>query len=48
MYLVFAPVAGVIGGVLSMGIRAELMYPGLQVFGNADVFNTFVSAHAWR
>ena len=36
MYLVFAILGGVIGGVLSMGIRAELMYPGLQVFGNAS------------
>ena len=32
MYLVFAIVAGVIGGVLSIMMRAELMYPGLQVF----------------
>jgi cytochrome c oxidase subunit I len=45
MYLTFALVSGVIGGVLSMGIRAELMYPDLQIFGNPDVYNTFVSAH---
>ena len=31
MYLVFALVAGVIGGCLSIAIRAELMYPGLQI-----------------
>jgi heme/copper-type cytochrome/quinol oxidase subunit 1 len=35
----------VIGGTLSMGIRAELMYPGMQIFGGPEVFNTFVSAH---
>jgi cytochrome c oxidase subunit I len=45
MYLAFAVGGGVIGGILSMGIRTELMYPGMQVFGNPDVFNTFVSAH---
>ena len=32
MYLVFALVAGVIGGVFSILIRAELMFPGLQIF----------------
>ena len=45
MYLTFAIVGGVIGGVLSMGIRAELMFPGMQIFGSPDVFNMFVSAH---
>ena len=45
MYLTFAIVGGVIGGVLSMGIRAELMSPGLQIFGNPEVYNAFVSAH---
>jgi cytochrome c oxidase subunit I len=28
-----------------MGIRAELMHSGLQIFGNPEVYNTFVSAH---
>ena len=32
MYLIFAIVAGCIGGFFSMMMRAELMYPGLQVF----------------
>jgi cytochrome c oxidase subunit 1 len=45
MYLTLAIVGGVIGGVLSMGIRAELTHPGLQIFGNPEVYNTFVSAH---
>ena len=39
MYLIFAIVGGVIGGVLSMGMRAELMYPGMQIFGDPEVFN---------
>ena len=32
MYLVFALIAGLIGGLMSMGIRAELMYPGRAGF----------------
>ena len=45
MYLIFAMVGGAAGGILSMGIRAELMYPGMQIFGSSDVYNMFVSAH---
>jgi cytochrome c oxidase subunit I len=45
MYLIFAMVGGAVGGILSMGIRAELMYPGMQIFGSSDVYNMFVSAH---
>ena len=45
MYLVFAMMGGVVGGVLSMAVRAELMEPGLQIFGNPEVFNVFVTAH---
>jgi cytochrome c oxidase subunit 1 len=45
MYLIFAIVAGIIGGALSVGIRLELQQPGLQIFGNPYVFNTFTTAH---
>src|SRR5689334_12187822 len=45
MYLIFAMVAGFVGALLSMGMRAELMEPGLQIFGNPEVFNVFVTAH---
>src|SRR5215470_11271115 len=45
MYLVFAMIGGVVGGVLSVAMRAELMEPGLQIFGNPEVFNVFVTAH---
>ena len=34
MYLAFALVAGLIGALLSIAMRAELMEPGLQIFGN--------------
>jgi cytochrome c oxidase subunit 1 len=45
MYLVFAICAGLVGGTLSMFMRAELMYPGLQVFSEPHTFNVFVTAH---
>ncbi len=45
MYLVFAIVAGLIGGFFSMMMRAELMYPGLQVFSEPHTFNVFVTGH---
>jgi cytochrome c oxidase subunit 1 len=45
MYLIFAIVAGLIGGTLSMFMRAELMYPGLQIFSEPHTFNVFVTAH---
>ena len=45
MYLVFALVSGVIGGLLSMAMRAELLEPGLQIFANPEIFNMLVSYH---
>jgi cytochrome c oxidase subunit 1 len=45
MYLVFAIIAGLIGGALSIGIRMELMYPGLQIFPSPHEFNVFTTAH---
>src|SRR5262247_4203890 len=45
MYLLFAIVAGLIGGFLSVVMRMELQEPGLQYFANGHVFNTFVTGH---
>ena len=45
MYLVFAIIAGVVGVVLSMMMRAELMQPGLQIFADPHTFNVFVTGH---
>ena len=45
MYLVFAIIAGVIGAALSIAIRAELMYPGVQIFHNTHTYNVFVTSH---
>jgi cytochrome c oxidase subunit I len=54
LYLIFAIVAGVIGGLFSGLMRAELMYPGMDVlpmFSGGDVdaayhlFNVLITAH---
>ena len=45
MYLVFALIAGLIGGALSIAIRAELMYPGLQIFHETHLFDVVVTSH---
>jgi cytochrome c oxidase subunit 1 len=45
MYLVFAVVAGLVGGFLSVMMRAELMYPGMQIFKDPHTFNVFVTGH---
>ena len=45
MYLVFAMVGGIVGGLLSIGIRLELQEPGLQYFANPHMFNVFTTGH---
>ena len=45
MYITFALVAGVIGGLLSIGIRLELQNPGLQFFPSPHEYNVFATAH---
>ncbi len=45
MYLTFALIAGVIGGLLSIGIRLELQNPGLQFFPTPHEYNVFATAH---
>src|SRR5882757_10757260 len=48
MYLVFAIVGGLIGGTLSIVMRMELMFPGIQVFHGehaSHLFNVFTTAH---
>jgi cytochrome c oxidase subunit I len=44
MYLLFSFAMLMIGGVLAMGIRAELFKPGLQ-FLNPELFNQFTTMH---
>ncbi|MGE4217901.1 MAG: cytochrome c oxidase subunit I [Alphaproteobacteria bacterium] len=51
MYLIFAVVAGLIGGAFSVYMRMELMEPGVQFMTNPDgtpnghIWNMFVTAH---
>ncbi len=45
MYLVFALFAGIIGAAMSIVIRAELMYPGLQIFHDPHNYNVFATSH---
>ena len=45
LYLILSLVGGVIGALLSMAMRAELMEPGMQIFGNPEMYNVFVTAH---
>jgi cytochrome c oxidase subunit I len=51
MYLIFAILAGIIGGAMSGMIRIELMEPGVQFFnggawGNEHNYNVIVTNHA--
>jgi cytochrome c oxidase subunit I len=46
MYLGFAIFAGLVGFALSIGIRLELMHPGMQYFTNPHTFNVFTTGHA--
>jgi cytochrome c oxidase subunit I len=45
LYLLFALVAGLVGGFLSIAMRMELQEPGLQYFANGQTYNVFVTGH---
>ena len=46
LYLVFAVMAGLLGGILSMIMRLQLMAPGSPVFGtNYQLYNVVMTAH---
>src|SRR5919204_3806855 len=45
MYLIFAVIAGIIGAAMSIAIRVELMYPGVQIFHETHTYNVFVTSH---
>jgi cytochrome c oxidase subunit 1 len=48
MYLVFALIAGIIGGAMSGLIRWELYEPGLQVFNNTAFGGFFGDQHSYN
>ncbi|GBE42136.1 cytochrome c oxidase subunit 1 [bacterium BMS3Bbin10] len=45
LYLIFALIGGLVGGLMSIGMRMELQEPGMQFFSNPQLFNTFTTAH---
>ncbi len=48
MYIVFAIMAGLIGGLFSFVFRLELMEPGSQILGgDHQLYNVLITAHAF-
>jgi cytochrome c oxidase subunit 1 len=45
LYLIFAVIAGLIGGSFSMLMRVELAHPGLQFIQDAQMWNVIITAH---
>src|SRR3569833_722805 len=45
MYLIFSFCSGIIVAAMSIAIRAELMYPGVQLFHENHTYNVFVTSH---
>ena len=45
LYLMFSATAGMIGGVLSLIMRAQLMQPGSHIVESGQEWNTIVTAH---
>jgi len=45
LYLIFAVIAGLIGGLLSIMMRLQLQTPGMHFFKDPHFFNVMVTAH---
>ncbi|WP_207478042.1 cytochrome c oxidase subunit I [Arenibaculum pallidiluteum] len=45
LYIVFSVIAGLIGGLFSVIMRAELQNPGLDVVGDGQIWNVYITAH---
>ena len=45
LYLMEAILAGTIGGIFSVAMRAELAEPGVQIFSSAHMYNAVATAH---
>ena len=45
LYMIFSVCAGIVGGVLSLVMRAQLMHPGSQLVTSGQEWNAIVTAH---
>ncbi|MFN8984559.1 MAG: cbb3-type cytochrome c oxidase subunit I, partial [Alphaproteobacteria bacterium] len=45
LYIIFSLVAAVVGIGISLLMRLELMYPGMQIFADGQMWNAYISAH---
>ena len=45
LYIIYAIVAGIVGGGFSVLMRMELASPGIQYFEDPQVFNVLVTGH---
>ncbi|HYH37286.1 MAG TPA: cbb3-type cytochrome c oxidase subunit I, partial [Azospirillum sp.] len=45
LYLVFSVIAGLIGGLFSVIMRAELQNPGMGIVGDGQMWNVLITAH---
>src|SRR5215469_14759827 len=45
MYLAFALMGGFVGGLLSIGIRLDLMHPGGTFLHDSHQYNVFITGH---
>ena len=46
LYLIFAIIAGLIGGIFSLLIRMELQDPGMQILGDDyQKYNVWITSH---
>ncbi len=45
LYIIFAIIAGVIGGLASIAMRLELQDPGMQFMTDGQQWNVFITAH---
>jgi cytochrome c oxidase subunit 1 len=45
LYLIFAVIAGIAGGLASMLMRAELQAPGMQYIADGQQWNVLITAH---
>ncbi len=45
LYLIFSTYAGIVGGLLSLLMRAQLMHPGSHVVATGQEWNAIVTAH---